>query len=60
MTERTLLIDGDRVRCPLRKRDVDIEECFSCDQLIDVRIDARHPAIVCRIDLRPSPVELLG
>ena len=58
VTERTQLIDGDRVQCTLRRRDVDIEECFSCPHLGDVRIDMRHPVIVCRVDLRPTLDEL--
>jgi hypothetical protein len=58
VADRAHLIDGGHVMCPIRRRDVDIEECFSCKHLSDVRIDARHPAIVCDVEPRPIPDEL--
>jgi hypothetical protein len=50
MSERTQIIDHGHVHCALRKRDVDIEECFTCGNLRDVRIDPPYPTIICRID----------
>lgn len=38
--------DGARVGCPLRRTDVDIEECMACRKLLRV-IDDDPPYVVC-------------
>jgi hypothetical protein len=59
MVQREQLIDNGRVGCAIQRRDVDIDECLCCERLIDIRIDPRFPAVVCRIDpARERPAEL--
>lgn len=57
MSERIkLIVDRGRVSCPSRGRDVDVEECFACEQLEDADIDAKRPLVVCLArtrELRP-------
>jgi hypothetical protein len=60
MSDREQLIDQGHVYCALRRADVDIEECFRCRNLRDVRFDRRLPTVVCRIDRvleRPIGIE---
>ena len=49
-------VGGGRVGCPLRKTDVDIEECLGCGNLLRM-VDGDPPYVVCsgwRTDLRTA------
>jgi hypothetical protein len=39
-------VDGERVGCPLRGVDVDVEECLGCDKLLRL-VDDDRPYLVC-------------
>lgn len=41
------VIDSGRVRCPLRG-DLDIDNCFDCNHLVDLADDDNASYIVCR------------
>ena len=48
-----LFIDGEKVSCPLRAKDVDLERCASCQWL--QRVDRSTGTIVCQpvLDIVP-------
>lgn len=47
MSERVLIVDDGRVRCPVRRRDVEVDDCLGCGRLREARLDADLPVIVC-------------
>ena len=51
MSKQLHLVDQGFVYCPLRRKDVDIDECFGCERLDRVDLDSRHPSIVCDVPL---------
>lgn len=38
---------GERVGCPLQRRDVDVDECQACPRLKTMDLEAQVPFIVC-------------
>lgn len=38
---------GERVGCPLRGRDVDVDECQGCPRLKKIDLQADVPYVVC-------------
>jgi hypothetical protein len=38
---------GEKVGCPLQRRDVDIDECQGCPRLREIDLDASVPFVVC-------------
>ena len=50
MTKRIQIIDQGRVFCPVRMRDVDIDQCVGCKRLDGIDVDSRHPHVVCQIE----------
>lgn len=46
--EEHRFIDGGRVACPLRERDVDSESCLRCGYVRDLEPDAPMPQVSCR------------
>jgi hypothetical protein len=47
------LLDGNRVGCPIRGGDVEIEQCFACGKLLRV-INDDPPYVMCTA-LRTDP-----
>lgn len=45
--QRELLVNAGRVGCP-RRGDADIDHCFICPDLMDVREDPEGLAVLCR------------
>ena len=45
------LIDGGRVRCPLRKREVEVDLCAACGWARGMDAQAEVPFVRCRADL---------
>lgn len=41
-------VDGDRVGCPERGTDVDVETCMACEQAVSVDLGANPPVVRCR------------
>ena len=44
---RELFIDRDRVFCPVRRADTDIETCLSCRWANAIDLDAKTPVVRC-------------
>lgn len=38
---------GERVGCPLQRRDVDVDECQGCPRLKAIDLGARVPYVAC-------------
>ncbi len=38
---------GERVGCPVQRRDVDVDECQGCSRLKDLDLQAAVPYVVC-------------
>jgi hypothetical protein len=55
-----LIIDNGMVNCP-RQGDIDIERCFGCSELRDIRSERDFKVLVCRgtrNSLREQPAAL--
>ena len=48
-----LMIDGGRVRCPVRESDVEVDHCADCPWLVNWDDKALHPSVVCRPGIGP-------
>jgi hypothetical protein len=44
----TRMVDGGRVQCPVRGRDVDVEACFVCGWASTIELDAQPAIVRCR------------
>ena len=47
------LVDGARIGCPLRRTDVDIEQCIACSKLLRI-VNDDPPYVICTA-LREDP-----
>ena len=56
MAKRKLNVDEGRVNCP-RRGDIDVEICYSCPDLRDIRLEGALEALTCRA--RAEAVTLL-
>ena len=45
--EERHMIDGGRVACPLRERDVDVEQCLQCGFAREVNAEAKPAFVRC-------------
>jgi hypothetical protein len=50
--ERVLFVGDGRVGCPVRKRDVEADDCLGCDRLRTARLEADPPVVVCAAERR--------
>jgi hypothetical protein len=50
-------IDGGRVQCPLRERDVEVDLCAGCEWMTEFDLEADPPFVRCRPG--PMPVGLM-
>ena len=49
-------VDRDAlVYCPLRGRQVDLEDCLACPRLDQYDLDGRHPYVSCRTPETAAP-----
>jgi hypothetical protein len=48
MKQTHAIIDG-AVFCADKRRPVELEDCFACPHLIDLRVDTPQPRVVCDI-----------
>jgi hypothetical protein len=48
MVEMKQLVDGNRVYCAVRAAEQDVEHCYVCRRLKDVRIEQGHCVVICR------------
>ena len=50
MARQAHLIDKSaHVFCPLRGKDVDIEQCLACSHLENFDLNSRRPYLACRV-----------
>ena len=51
MTQTHSVTQGE-VFCPLRHKAVDVVSCYSCERVLTIDPDSRHPRVTCDVPAR--------
>lgn len=49
MTKQTHAIIDGAVYCGHKKRPIELEDCFACPHLVELKVDEAHPRVVCDV-----------